>query len=225
MQTYGSILPGAATVAKLLPQQAAAARRKSAEARKEVKLSGTGLHRLKVVHWHLLHGENVSLTARHFSHSRTSVQAWLKAYKAQGPAALEDKSHRPFKLRQATWSCEIEQRVLALREQFPRWGKDKLVVLLRREDLYISTSMVGRILKRLKDSGRLIEPLPERRRRKRDFARPYAVRKPKGYEVREPGDTVEVDGPIRNHIWRRQQSLIFACCLLRALRFDMPRSR
>jgi len=36
MQVYGSILPGAATVAKLLPEQAAEARRKAAEARQEV---------------------------------------------------------------------------------------------------------------------------------------------------------------------------------------------
>jgi transposase InsO family protein len=193
MQVYGSILPGAATVAKLLPEQAAEARRRSAAARHEVKLSGTAQHRLGVVRWHLDHGENVSLTARHFGHSRTSIQAWLKAYNAQGPVGLEDRSHRPHKLRQATWSYEMEQRVLELREQFPRWGKDKLVVLLRREGLHLSTSMVGRILKRLKDTGRLIEPLAQRRRRKRGFARPYAVRKPKGYRVREPGDIVEVD--------------------------------
>jgi putative transposase len=193
MQVYGSILPGAATVARLLPEQAAKARRRSAEARQEVKLSGTAHHRLKVVRWHLGHGENVSLTARHFGHSRTSIQAWLKACTGRGPAGLEDKSHRPQKRRQATWSCELEQRVLELREQFPRWGKDKLVVLLRREGLHISTSMVGRILKRLKDIGRLVEPPPGRRRRKKHFARPYAIRKPKGYRAREPGDLVEVD--------------------------------
>lgn len=193
MQVYGSILPGAATVAKLLPEQAAQARRKAAEARQEVKLSRIGQHRLKVIQWHLGHGENVSLTARHTGHSRTSIQAWLKAYKAHGAACLEDKSHRPQKLREATWSSELEQRVLELRQRFPRWGKDKLVVLVRREGMQVSTSMVGRILKRLKDTGRLIEPLPERRRRKRNFARPYAVRKPKGYRVKEPGDLVEVD--------------------------------
>ena len=122
MQVYGSILPGAATVAKLLPELAATARRRSAEARQEVKLSGTGQHRLKVVRWHLDHGENVSLTARHFGHSRTSIQAWLKAYNAHGPAGLEDKSHRPQHCRQPTWSAELEQRVLELRQRFPRWG-------------------------------------------------------------------------------------------------------
>jgi transposase InsO family protein len=96
-----------------------------------------------------------------------------------------------------------------LREHYPRWGKDKLVVILRNEgwgrdkdkptvigkpDTKPSTSMVGRILKHLKDSGQLIEPLPERRRRRRDqAARPYAIRKPKEYLARAPGDVVEVD--------------------------------
>jgi putative transposase len=84
--------------------------------------------------------------------------------------------------------------VLKLREQYPRWGKDKLVVLLRREGVVVSTSMVGRILKHLKESGQLVEPLPERQRRRNDQPpRPYAVRKPKLYLAKEPGDLVEVD--------------------------------
>jgi len=83
--------------------------------------------------------------------------------------------------------------VLQLREQYPRWGKDKLVVLLRKEGIAVSTSMAGRILKQLKDSGQLIEPLSERRRSNRHSPRPYAIRKPKGYLAKEPGDLVEVD--------------------------------
>lgn len=193
MQVYGSILPGAATVASLLPKQAAEARRKAANTRKQVNLSPTARHRLKVVRWHYEHGNNVTRTSAHFTHSRTSIQAWVRAYESHGPAGLEDKSHRPQNVRQPTWSSELEQQVLELREQFPRWGKDKLVVLLRKEDVQVSTSMVGRILKHLKDSGRLVELLPERRRRKRNFARPYATRKPKGYLAKEPGDIVEVD--------------------------------
>jgi transposase InsO family protein len=87
----------------------------------------------------------------------------------------------------------MEQRVLELREQYPRWGKDKLVVLLRKEGIEVSASMAGRILKHLKDSGQLIEPLRERWRSKKHPPRPYAIRKPKGYIAKEPGDLVEVD--------------------------------
>ena len=65
--------------------------------------------------------------------------------------------------------------------------------MLRREGSAVSISMVGRILKQLKDTGQLIEPLPQRRKRKKYPPRPYAIRKPKGYLAKEPGDLVEVD--------------------------------
>lgn len=193
MQVYGSILPGAATVSKLLPQQSAEVRRAAAEARKEVTLSREVKHRLKVIRWHEDHGRNVTRTAERFGYSRVTIYALLRRYRAEGFAGLEDRSHRPQRCRQRTWSSELEQRVLKLREQYPRWGKDKLVVLLAREDVVVSTSMVGRILKCLKDTGQLVEPLPERRRRKNQVPRPYAIRKPKGYLAKEPGDIVEVD--------------------------------
>ena len=58
----------------------------------------------------------------------------------------EDRSHRPHRRRQPTWPAELAAAVLRLRSQFPRWGKDKPVVLLQREGVAVSTSMVGRIL-------------------------------------------------------------------------------
>ena len=53
--------------------------------------------------------------------------------------------------------------------------------------------MVGRILKRLKERGRLMEPLRFVSARKRLRWRPYAIRKPKEYVAKEPGNMVEVD--------------------------------
>jgi hypothetical protein len=47
-----------------------------------------------------------------------------------------------------------------LREPYPRWGKDKLVILLHREGFDCSASMVGRILHKLKERGILKEPIP-----------------------------------------------------------------
>ena len=84
--------------------------------------------------------------------------------------------------------------VLHLREQYPRWGKDKLVVMIRDRGWQVSTSMVGRILSSLKARGVLRKPLRSTiSTRKRLWRRPYAVRKPKGYGVKEPGDLVQVD--------------------------------
>ena len=77
---------------------------------------------------------------------------------------------------------------------YPRWGKDKLAPLLREAGGRGSTSLAGRIMRRLKEQGRLVEapraPVPVRRR---SYPRPYAVRKPKGYKVIHPGDLVQVD--------------------------------
>lgn len=193
MHVYGSILPGAAAVARLVPEQAAEARRQSGVSA-EAGLSREAKHRLRVIRWHEAHGAKVTRTAVHFGHSRTSIQSWLKRYRTGGAASLEARSHTPRNVRKPTWSPELEQRVLRLREQYPRWGKDKLAVLLKREGSIVSVSMVGRVLKHLKESGRLVEPLPERRRSRKDLPpRPYALRKPKLYLAREPGDLVEVD--------------------------------
>ena len=197
MQTYGAIIPGAATLASLLPLQAAAVRaersRTAVEQQAEAALSREGKGRLQMIRWHEAHGASVTLTSAHFGYSRPTVYGWLKRYQRDGAKGLEDASHRTHNVRKSTWSSELEGRVLTLREQYPRWGKDKLVVLLRREGLEVSTSMVGRILRHLKDTGQLVEPLAERRRRGKYLPRPYAIRKPKGYLVKEPGDLVEVD--------------------------------
>ena len=81
-----------------------------------------------------------------------------------------------------------------MRQEYPRWGKDKLVVLLQRENIHTSASMVGRILKYLKAKGLLREPVNNPISvRKRTRLRPYAIRKPRDYQVTSPGDLVELD--------------------------------
>jgi hypothetical protein len=86
------------------------------------------------------------------------------------------------------------EAVLKLREGYPRWGKDKLVVLLHDEGFTCSASTVGRILNRLKKRGVLKEPIPNHISvRKRRWQRPYAIRKPKEYVANKPGDIGEVD--------------------------------
>jgi transposase InsO family protein len=84
--------------------------------------------------------------------------------------------------------------VLKLREEYPRWGKDKLVILLHGDGYKVSTSMVGRIMCYLKLRGVLKEPPPNHiSARKGQRQRPYAVRKPRDYVAREPGDIVQID--------------------------------
>ncbi|MGH9499671.1 MAG: helix-turn-helix domain-containing protein [Terriglobales bacterium] len=139
--------------------------------------------------------QNVALTCRHFGISRQTFYRWLKRYEPMDLSSLESGSHRPHRCRRPTWSFLLEGKVLTLRLQYPRWGKDKMVVLLRRQGLQVSASMVGRILWHLKRQGRLVEAprsgVKGSRRALR--VRPYAVRKPKQYAASRPGDLVEVD--------------------------------
>ncbi len=150
--------------------------------------------RLKFIEFYERHGRNVSLTCRRFGFSRPTFYRWLHRYNRHDLRSLENRPSRPKRRRQPTWSPELAEAVRQLREEYPSWGKDKLVVLLRRQGRKVSTSMVGRILKHLKQRGQLVEP-----RRyavsagKRRLRRSYGVRKPKGYQVQAPGDLVQVD--------------------------------
>ena len=137
---------------------------------------------------------NAALSCRYFGISRQTFYRWKGRYNPRDLSSLEERSHKPKRLRRPTWSRELALAVLHLREEYPRWGKDKLAVLLRERGWEVSTSMVGRILSYLKARGVLKEP-PRNgiSTRKRRWRRPYAVRKPRGYPVVEPGDLVQVD--------------------------------
>ncbi len=177
MRVHGAILPGAGRLWRW-----------------GADLSPRAKRRLTWIDWYHSHGNNARKTCRHFTISPDTFYRWLRRYQPHNISSLEDRNRRPKRLRQPTWNTNLEQEVLKLREQYPRWGKDKLVVLLRREEVEVSTSMVGRILRRLKERGILIEPPPNGiSARKRPWQRPYAVRKPKGYPLKEPGDLVQLD--------------------------------
>ena len=113
--------------------------------------------RLKWMDHYAAH-QNAALTCRYFGISRQTFYRWKRRYNSRDLTRLEDRSHRPRRRRQPTWSRELALAVLHLREQYPRWGKDKLAVLLHREGWVVSTSMVGRILTSLKARGALKEP-------------------------------------------------------------------
>lgn len=86
------------------------------------------------------------------------------------------------------------ERILPLREQYPRWGKEKLAILLRREGITVSVSTVGRTRARLKARGVLREPpLASISSRKRYVKRSWAVRRPAAFQAHEPGDLVQID--------------------------------
>ena len=139
-------------------------------------------------------GRKAALTCRYFGISRQTWYRWKRRYDPQNLRSLEAGSHRPHRRRCPTWTSEQAERVRRLREQYPRWGKDKLAVLLRREGGHVSVSMVGRILISLRQRGVLSAPKLLRVKRRRGTAgRPWALRKPADYAVQKPGDLVQLD--------------------------------
>ncbi len=136
------------------------------------------------------------MTCRYFGISAQTFYRWKRRFDPYDLTTLEEESRRPHHVRQPKAPVAVVERILQLRQQYPRWGKDKLVVLLKREGVQISTSTVGRTLSRLKKRGVLVEPLNvrlARAARKRRWKPRYAVRKPYGYRVDAPGDLVQLD--------------------------------
>ena len=160
------------------------------------RVSRTAQNRLQWMLFYYFNGRSAARTCRHFGISRQTFYRWKRRFDHHDLTTLEERSHRPRRIRQPTWTVELAGRVLALRKQYPRWGKDKLVVLLHREKRHVSTSMVGRILADLKRRGALHEPprpavllRAHRKLRKR----PWAIRKPKYWRIEQPGDLLEID--------------------------------
>ena len=87
MQVYGSILPGAAVLARLVAKAAG-------EARERRPLSREAKKRRAAVVCYEAHGHNASLTARHFCLSRSTFHTWLGRHRDGGDRRLEERSRR-----------------------------------------------------------------------------------------------------------------------------------
>jgi len=173
MGVYGAILPGAARLARLPAGPSAEASR-----------------RFKVVQWCQEHGGKVRLTARHFGFSPDTVSRWTRAYGGSGIRALEPGSRRPRRVRSPQVPVATVQRIQELREQYPRWGREKLRVLLEREGVTLSAKSIDRVMARLRARGVLREPL---RARKAVRWRHERLRRPSDLVVDRPGHLVQVD--------------------------------
>ena len=137
--------------------------------------------------------KDVSLVCKTYGISRATLYRWLRRYDPKDLNTLRNKSRRPKRLRKPKWSYELIIAVKGLRQLYPRWGKEKLVVLVGKEGFKTSASTVGRIIGYLKHRGDVVEPKGNCISAKRRPQRPYAVRKPKDYEASEAGDIVQID--------------------------------
>ena len=162
-----------------------------------IKVSSVAHQRLQWLNtWQRLRAEGYSAAkaAELVRLPRSTLYRWQKRLAEQGAGGLEDGDRRPKNVRRPQWSPELAEAVLTLREAYPHMGKAKLWKLLSHIDVHTSVSTVGRILSHLKERGVLLEP-PRNgiTKRKRRVVRPHATRKPREYQVKKPGDLVQVD--------------------------------
>lgn len=108
--------------------------------------------------------------------SRETGYKWVKRYLEQGWAGLEEFSRAPERHPNQT-GAEVEERIVQLRRQHPRWGARKLRVHLKQKNPRVewpAASTIGEILKR---EGLVIPRVV--RRRTPPYTQPFA-------EVGEP---------------------------------------
>ena len=97
----------------------------------------------------------VSDAARAFGTTRKTVRKWRDRYRAEGLRGLADRSRAPKHIPHKT-PKSTEDRLVALRKQYPRWGFDRLSLHFR---LNCSHSSAARILRQ--------RGLTKRRKKKR----------------------------------------------------------
>ena len=94
-------------------------------------------------------GEKVAALCREFGVSRTAGHKWIKRFKEQGHAGLDEESRRPRTAPLAT-AEELVIATIEARDAHPRWGPRKLYGVLRRRfgEQTPSVRTIARILKR-----------------------------------------------------------------------------
>lgn len=168
--------------------------------RNSPKLSKAARQRLKWMEFYETHRHNARLTCRHFGISPDVFYRWKRRYRPGYLVSLEDNTsnRRPKSVRSPETNPLVVRRIKSLREQYPRWGKKKLYILLKREGFTTSEATVGRTLNRLRAKGQLNEPpvvtarLAGKKRRSLS-RRLHAIKRDWSYIPKSAGDLVQVD--------------------------------
>ena len=166
MTIYGSILPGAASIAR--------------SALRTEQLTERARYKLKVLDWQRDHESTISLTTRHFGLTRKTIRAWKQRLKHSGPARLNEQSRAPKKRPTPTISSETVMRICQTRKQYLMWSKYKIREIINREyGITVSASTIGRVLKRrgLIDKKKSAKRKHAALRPKRRFPRGFSISK------------------------------------------------
>jgi len=92
-----------------------------------------------------MEGTNLAALCRRFGISRKTAYKWLARYRAEGDEGLADRSRRPHRFRLPT-SPQVEQEVLAIRDEHPTWGGRKIrarLLHLGREEVPAASTITA----------------------------------------------------------------------------------
>jgi transposase InsO family protein len=129
-------------------------------------------------------GANVSELCREFGISRNNGYKWIRRYREEGQAGLENRSRRPHRC--AGTNGETVLRIIELRRQYGNWGPKKLRALLchqRPSGEVPNVKTIARILDRVGEP-RVRKPRPRLQ---------LVVRKPEKLRASGPNDVWTVD--------------------------------
>lgn len=155
-----------------------------------LKLSNEARQRLS---WMDMYREcgTAARVARHFGIPLRTFWRWRKRYDPWDLKSLEDRSRRPKSSPHRT-PMEIEHRILTIKTEHPRWGKEKIAFVVKREGTSVSGKTVWKILSR---HARIIRYRTKKRRAPKprvDWA-----------NVRLPGDLLQLDTKHVSHQGRK----------------------
>lgn len=197
MNTYTHIMPGATSIARI------------------PSLSQEAKTRLK---WFDYYNKcrNISKTCRYFGISRKTFHKWKKRYSKYQLTTLESKPRKPNKFRISRVPWETILRIKTLRTQYPYYSKYKLSVILKRdENIVISASTVGRIIRKHNLFFRPKYPS----KKKRYAARRSIERKhlPPDYSIKDPGDLIESDTKHLPFLGKKRYAFVAIDCVGKGL--------
>lgn len=192
MNTYLTVLPGAAAVAKL------------------PKLSKEAKTRVKWFDYYNSCG-NVAQTCRHYDISRKTFHKWKKRYSKHFLSSLESQSRKPKRFRSSKIPQETISLIKTLRTKYPYYSKYKLAVIMKRDHATnVSASTVGRIIKKYQLFFK-----PKYAPKKKRYAAKQAIERqhlPRDYAIKEPGDLVESDTKHLPFLGRKRYAFVAVDC-------------
>jgi len=155
-------------------------------------LSTDALKRFAWFDWYYAHGENISLTCRHFGVSRDTFYLWKRRFNPKNLKSLEDdtKTRRPHRLREMTTDPAILQKIYDIRLVDKEKSKHEINEELKRQGVKVAHNVIQKVINRHYELRNINHKAKVRKYRNYSIARIKAAR-----ELRDqhPGALIQID--------------------------------